>query len=85
MARSPLLAEMDDIDLYRTPADVLRRERDHLKARLKEERAELRQYADLAKEVNGEMAGLLESVTADVKATEALLAEYKRVIKAATR
>ena len=76
---------MDDIDLYRTPIDVLRRERDHLKARLKEERAELAEYLELAKGVKGEMADLLNRVTADVRKTEALLAKYRTALKAVPR
>lgn len=70
----------DDVDLYRTPADVLRRERDHLKQRLKEERAELQRYVDLEEQRGRDLAGLVEAVSADVRATEALLAVYRDAI-----
>lgn len=72
----------DDVNLYRTPGEVLRHERDYLKARLKDEKAELARYEALAKDVLAEMDALLDSVRADVRSTGALLAEFKAAIKA---
>ena len=71
----------DDVDLYRPPADCLRREMAWLKERLKEERADLQRFVDLAKELKGEMAGLLDSARRDVQATEDLIAMYRKAIR----
>ena len=60
----------------------MRRERDYLKARLKDEKAELARYEGLAKDVLAEMDALLDSVRGDVKSTGDLLAQFKAAIKA---
>jgi hypothetical protein len=70
----------EDVDLYRTPAEVLRRERDHLKQRLKEERAELQRFVELETGRNEALAGLVDAASKDVRATEALLATYRDAI-----
>jgi hypothetical protein len=69
-----------DQDLYRPPVEILRRERDHLKARLKLEREERDRVVALVDRVDSELAALIEKVDADVTATEALLGEYREAI-----
>jgi hypothetical protein len=72
----------DDVDLFPSPIEVLRRQRDYLKQRLKEEKAELARYAEIAKGVRGGgLEELIEGVAEDVSLTEGLLATYREAIK----
>jgi hypothetical protein len=70
----------EDVDLYRTPADVLRRERDHLKQRLKEEQAEIERYEELMGQPKPGLEALRDLAVEDARATAALLAVYRDAI-----
>lgn len=70
-------------ELFRSPVVVLRRELDWLRARLKEERAEVRGLeARLGVERSVGLARLVDVVQADVDRTAALVSEYKKAIRA---
>lgn len=72
----------DDGGLYREPVEVLRRERDWLKLRLRQEKAELGELRERAKVVKAELAEMVRVVADDVRETEALLNRYRDAIKA---
>jgi hypothetical protein len=68
--------------LFRSPMDVLRRECDYLKARLREERAEARRLEELLAEDRSEgLAKLLDLVLADVDRTAGLVSAYKKAMR----
>ncbi len=73
----PLSAE-----LYRSPVEVLRREVEYLKERLKKERQEVRGLeAKLLVERSEGLARLLDICQQDVDATAALVARFRKAIR----
>jgi hypothetical protein len=69
-------------ELYRSPSDTLRREVEHLKARLKQERAEVAGLeAKLMVEKSAGLALLIDICRKDVDATEGLVVSYRKAIR----
>lgn len=68
--------------LYRSPVDVLRREMECLKQRLRDERREAKQLeARLIDDKSEGLAKLLDIVLADVDRTAELVSEYRKTIR----
>ena len=69
-------------DLFRSPAQTLRRELDYLKGRLKVERAEARALEErLGRDRSEGLVKLLDLVLADVDRTAELVSEYKKALR----
>lgn len=72
--------------MFRPPSVVLRRELAYLRKRLKAERAEALVWEGRLLEERSEgLAKLLDAVLGDVARTEALVGEYRRVIRFAEK
>ena len=71
----------DDANLYPSPVDALKRQRDYLKARLKSEQAEVARYEELLGQPQGGLEALRDLAVEDAKATSELVAAYRVAIR----